>query len=252
VNSLRIQQASRSAGAHPVASYSPPAPLDLLRSRLSDKYDLAVEELLIAGSTFSLVKVRDTNRLVDAIDPETFADDERLPYWAELWSSSLELARWCLEEPGMGGMRVLELGCGLGLAGIAAAKAGAVVTLSDYEQDALDFARCNAMMNLAEEICTTHVSFMHLDWRAVPPLEPFDLIIAADIVYERRSFFPLVDLLRQLLRHRGRAVFTEPCRSIGERFFGLLTEEGFHLTATESTHHLNGKEGMVRRVLIRQ
>lgn len=220
---------------------------------LSRKFDVVEQALLIAGSTFSLLKVRDSNKLVDAIVPGDFAADERLPYWADVWTSSVELARWCLADTDLRGKRVLELGSGLGLAGIAAARAGAIVTLSDYEQDALDFAQCNVLRNLSShELERTH--FHLLDWRNVADLRlfdpAFDMVIAADVVYERRSFLPLVEALHHLLGHRGVAVFTEPCRSIGELFFTLLQSEGFRLTTSECTVCLGDKVTGVKRVTI--
>ncbi len=234
---------------------------DTLRLHLATKFDVVDKDVLIAGTKFSLLKVRDTNKLVDAIDQETFAEDERLPYWADIWTSSLELARWCLEEADIKGKRVLELGCGLGLPGIAAAKAGARVVLSDYEQDALDFARYNAVRNLSEEILASNVTFLQLDWRNLlpshlwlshlPALEKFDMIIAADVVYERRNFFPLIDVLTKLLKPDGIAVITEPGRTIGEYFFNLLKEEHFHLATSKHNVELDGKRNEVTRATIR-
>lgn len=200
---------------------------------------------------FLIMKVRNTNALLEAIDPGTFAEDERLPYWADLWTSSLELARWCLEESDLNTKRVLELGCGLGLAGIAAAKAGARVTFSDYEEVALDFSRCNARRNLPSNVYDRQLDFLQLDWRTVPPLEPFDVIIGADIVYERRNFFPLVDVLTTLLRPEGIAVFTEPGRSIGTQFFALLRDEGFTLETTTRSVAMNGTTSDILRAEIR-
>jgi len=229
---------------------------DSLRLDLAAKFDVVDKDVLIAGMKFSLLKVRDTNNLVDAIDQETFAEDERLPYWADIWTSSLELARWCLEEADIKDKRVLELGCGLGLPGIAAAKAGARVVLSDYEQDALDFARYNAVRNLSEEILASNVTFLQLDWRNLlpshlPALEKFDMIIAADVVYERRNFFPLIDVLTKLLKPDGIAVITEPGRTIGEYFFNLLKEEHFHLATSKHNVELDGKRSDLTRATIR-
>lgn len=220
------------------------------RELLSLKFDLTEKDIVVSTTRFSLLKVCDTNKLIDAIDPRTFDEDERLPYWADLWTSSLELARWCLEDADIKGKRVLELGCGLGLAAIAAAKAGAIVTFSDYEHDALDFARYNAARNLPEEILSSRIVFLELDWRDLPSLEKFDIIIAADVVYERRNFFPLIDVLTRSLAPSGFAVFTEPGRSIGEHFFNLLREEDFRLEASIHGVTLDGKTSDVMRAII--
>ncbi len=211
--------------------------------------------MLIAQIPFSILKVRDTNMLVDSIDPTSFSVDERLPYWADIWTSAIELARFCLTDADLHGKRVLELGCGLGLAGIAAAKAGAHVMFSDYEEDALDFARCNANRNLPPETINSGVGFSILDWRAIdeflPRHQKFDMIIAADVVYERRNFFPLMDVLQRLLAPTGTAIFTEPGRTIGDQFFKLLHEAEFDLSIKQCSVELDGKTTGVRRVEIR-
>jgi predicted nicotinamide N-methyase len=92
-----------------------------LRHSLAFLYDVVEVEVHVNGAPFQLLKVRDTNKLVDAISPKDFSDDERLPYWAEVWPSSIVLAHSCLTQFDLNIKRVLELGCGLGLAGIAAA-----------------------------------------------------------------------------------------------------------------------------------
>ncbi|MBI5470913.1 MAG: methyltransferase domain-containing protein [Ignavibacteriae bacterium] len=232
-------------------AHSPALSLPDLRASLASRFEVVDEDISVADATFTLLRVRDTNTLVDALRPEEFAVDERLPYWADIWTSSLELARYCLTEANLRGTRALELGCGLGLGGIAAATAGANVTFSDYEQDALDFARYNAARNLAPDAFAREVQFLQLDWRSLPDIEPFDCIIAADVVYERRNFFPLVDAFARLLKPGGHVVLTEPGRTIGDRFLQMLREEGFGLNLTHHTVERGGKRSDVRRVIIR-
>ena len=125
--------------------------VDVLLERIGKRYDTRTETVTVGNRTLSIQSVRDTNALLDAIDPATFMEDERLPYWAELWPSAIALARWVSRYPGLEGKRVLELGCGLGLSGIAAAAAGARVTMTDYDEDALLFARFNAALNLPDD-----------------------------------------------------------------------------------------------------
>ena len=202
--------------------------------KISLRFDVVEKQIVIAGTSFTILKVLDTNTLVDSIDPKTFSVDERLPYWADIWTSAIELARYCLMDAELTGKYVLELGCGLGLAGIAAARAGANVVFSDYERDAHEFAIYNASRNLSPEIVNSRTRFIDLDWRKVneqflPQQRKFDMIIAADVVYERRNFFPLIDVLQRLLSPSGVAIFTEPGRTIGEQFFKLLNESGFDL-----------------------
>lgn len=194
-----------------------------LRSLIESRYQCGVEDLTVAGTRFSLLRVADSNALLEAIDPATFLEDERLPYWSEIWASSISLASWCLTSPLVPGKRVLELGCGVGLAGIAAARAGAAVHLSDYEEDALLFARYNALQNVPGAIS----DFLLLDWRRPPLSSDYDLVLGSDILYERRHFLPLLEAFRALLAPGGTVVLTDPDRSTGEPFARLAQEWGF-------------------------
>jgi predicted nicotinamide N-methyase len=122
------------------------------------------------------------------IDEAAFDDDEFLPYWAELWPASLALAA---ALPDVMGLRVVELGCGLGVPSLVAAARGAEVTATDWAGDAIDLLRENAAGNELEVRAEVR------DWRE-PWDESFDLVLAADVLYERRNVEPLLARLREL------------------------------------------------------
>jgi predicted nicotinamide N-methyase len=116
------------------------------------------------------------------------------PYWSVLWRSGVALAR---EVAGadLGGRRVVELGCGLAAPSLAAARAGAEVTATDNDPDALDLVARNAKRN------GLPVETMAADWNSPDELVgrgPFDLVLAADVLYERSSVAVLLDLLPRL------------------------------------------------------
>jgi predicted nicotinamide N-methyase len=113
------------------------------------------------------------------------------PYWAVLWRSGVALARE-VEGRELGGLRVVELGCGLAVPSIAAARAGASVLATDVSLEALELAKRNARANGVRIDTTT------LDWAAPGRLGPFDLVLAADVLYERGAVGALLDLLPRL------------------------------------------------------
>jgi predicted nicotinamide N-methyase len=124
----------------------------------------------------------------DLIDEKEFERDEFLPYWAELWPASLALAE---ALPEVRGLRVVELGCGLGVPSLVAAARGADTTATDWADDAIELLRRNAARNgiaLRAEV---------RDWRA-PWSERFDLVLAADVLYELRNVEPLLERLAEL------------------------------------------------------
>jgi len=191
---------------------------------LHTRFDTAIREVRAGPERFSLLTVRDTNALVDAIEPETFAMDERFPYWAELWASAVTLAaHMAAVAPGR---TVLELGCGLGLAGIAAARAGAEVTMTDFEPDALLFAAKNAARNL-EPHQMARVTIREMDWRSPALDAKYDIVIGADILYERRFFAPLRTLLEQAVSPAGVVLLAEPDRAVGRAFFAEAAAAGW-------------------------
>jgi predicted nicotinamide N-methyase len=126
----------------------------------------------------------------DLIDEEDFDRDERLPYWAELWPSAVALARY-LSERDLGGTRVIELGCGVGLPTVVALARGARVLATDHYEAALAFTAYNASTNLYLE---PEVSALDWRWPDLEGIGTFDLVLAADVLYERKNAAALADL----------------------------------------------------------
>ena len=117
-----------------------------------------------------------------------------VPYWSVLWRSGVALARE-LDGMALRGLRVAELGCGLAVPSIAAARAGASVLATDACADALRLAARNARVN------DVHIETATVDWAEPDELlkrAPFDLVLAADLLYERASVALLLSLLPRL------------------------------------------------------
>lgn len=116
------------------------------------------------------------------------------PYWSVLWRSGKALARE-LEGEELRGRRVVELGCGLAIPSIAAARAGADVLATDGDIDALGLISRNAAENGVE------LETAMVDWGDPDELVergPFDLVLGSDILYERPSVALLLELLPRL------------------------------------------------------
>ena len=116
------------------------------------------------------------------------------PYWAVLWRSGVALARE-LDRLALRGLRVAELGCGLGVPSVAAARAGAAVLATDACEEALALVARNAHAN------RVRVETAAVDWSAPDALvrrAPFDLVLAADVLYERAAVARLLSLLPRL------------------------------------------------------
>ncbi len=165
----------------------------------------------------------------DLIDEDEYAVDERLPYWAELWPSARVLAEVLLDEP-LGGKRVIELGCGIGLPAIVAALAGAEVTATDWYESALQASCANAERSGAQ------LRTRLLDWRS-PPADlvatPFDLVLAADVCYETRNAHALAALLPQIVGPTGMVLMADPRRPDAVTLVEALLTVGWTTTRDE-------------------
>lgn len=179
----------------------------------------------VGGVTYRLTHPASSEALIDEQD---FERDERLPYWAELWPSALALAR-LVATLDLSGKRAVELGCGIGLPAIVAAARGADVLATDHYRAALEFTAYNARENFVKGLKTAH-----LDWQAPEEdLPRFDLVLAADVLYEKRNVLALTDLISGLLAPDGEAILADPRRTYACEFLEGMEERGFR-RATES------------------
>lgn len=180
---------------------------------LGDRFVLEDREVWIANRLWRLHRPRSVDDLINEAD---FERDERLPYWADLWPSAIALATAVSAREGAGG-QALELGCGLGLPALVAASTGFDVTATDYYEDALRFARRNAVRNLGRDITTRLV-----DWSAFPAdLGRFDLVLASDVLYERRSASLVAQAVVRSLAPDGVALIADP----GRKALGCFRDE---------------------------
>lgn len=195
---------------------------DSLYQWLNRKYQLEQTEAKIGGESCRFFKIKNIDEVLEQVLQDSPQPDDHAPYWSEFWPSSLALAQFLSREVNLKGKFALELGCGLGLAGIAARRCGAEVLLSDIEEDALRIAELNWIINFMELPAAAR-----LDWRNPAFNQKFEIILAADVAYEKRLFWPLVDTFQQLLAPGGEIFLSEPNRPVAEGFFNMLKENRF-------------------------
>ena len=166
------------------------------------------QQLALPGGELRVLQPREAAELPDAGAVEWAP---LAPYWAVLWRSGVALGRE-LAAMDLRGLRVVELGCGLAVPSIAAARAGADVLATDACGEALALAERNARAN------GTRIETAGVDWATPDALVdrgPFDLALAADVLYERASVAPLLSLLPRLA---GEAWLADPGRPAADAF----------------------------------
>lgn len=188
--------------------------------------DLVEEVIPLRGRDLRVLRPRDSEAL---LDDHAFEHEEFLPYWAELWPSGVALAR-AVGVQAWRGRHVVELGCGLGLPAIAAALAGGRVLATDWSHAAVDRAADNAQRNDAA------IDTLVCSWSAPDPIVargPWDVVLASDVLYERRDVEPLLSALPRLLAAHGEAWIADPGRPPATEFLERAAER-FNVRTTRA------------------
>ncbi len=199
---------------------APPLPDSLL--------DVAVRRVALPdGDVFSVLPVD-----WEALRHDEAAAGRPIPYWARLWPSGLNLAAAVAEDPPREGTRVLELGCGLALPSLVAARAGASVLATDGSTDAVAFAAHGMALNEVRADVAQGDWEQHAD--VLEAAGPFDLVLAADVLYTRPNVEAALRLLPRLLAPGGLVWLADPGRA-GARDLLAAARASFSLSSESVT-----------------
>lgn len=183
---------------------------------------IALVRRAVGPSPLSVYVPEHPDELLEALTDEEFrATDERLPYFSTLWPAGESLALAVLDGERLDGCRALDLGCGVGAAGLAALTQGANVTFLDWEPRSLDVVRL-----AAEEQGLAAPALVACDWREAPALGHFDLILAADVLYEARNVPAVAAFLADHLAPAGAAWIADPGRAHAAALDAVLQARG--------------------------
>ena len=217
-----------------------------LVAALERRFVTVVDPVPVGDAVFEILRPRAAE---DLIDEDAFEADERLPYWADVWPSARVLAARLLAERGAG-RSLLELGCGSGVAAVAALRAGFDVTVTDYYDDALLFARANGWRLTGREPAAAR----HVDWRAFPDdLGHFDVVAASDVLYERPYAALVARAFARTLARGGVGLLTDPGRVFAPAFADEAAALGLQVGAPE-VHEIdaNGTRQAIRLYTVRR
>ena len=197
-----------------------------LWARIQRRYETLEQRVSFQGVEIPILRVADPDLVLQqsvAAEAVVGAREASVqPYWAEAWESAVVAGR-LLSQYELAGRRVLDLGCGLGVAGIAAAVAGASVLFADAVPAALLFARWNSWP------WRTQTQVRRVDWRRDRLVTRFHVIIGADVLYQNDDWDYLDTFWRNHLAEDGRLLLTEPSRSSADHFPNWLASRGWEI-----------------------
>lgn len=170
------------------------------------------------GYDIQLVTVENSDDILLAA-----VEHDETPLWLEIWPASIGLARWFLQGTDLTGKTVLELGCGLGLAGLAAAAKGARVIMTDYVPESVAMAAESGRLNGFDTDGAV------ADWRDFKLTEKYDFIIGADICYHPELNPYLRKIFAANLKPGGLVALSDPGRHDSAILLGQLAEDGWQM-----------------------
>ncbi len=194
-------------------------------------YPSKLEPVPLPEGPLQLWRPLNPETVLDALVEAPADPDDKMPYWSDLWASAVGLAEAVARtEIDVSGRSVLELGCGLGLCSLVAARAGATrVRATDWDPEALRYVAASAGENgLAVETG-------RLDWREAPATPEADVILAADVLYEARNVRWLVRLCRRWIRGSVELWVSDPGRKWADRFAEEVAGLGLRVDRSSRT-----------------
>ena len=209
------------------------------------RHDTVEEPVELAGRRVRLVRPRSAD---DLLEDAAARGARSAPYWAELWPSARGLADH-LAGQDLRGLRSVELGCGIGLASVGAALGGADVLATDLEPDAIAFAAENGRRATGHRISTLVVDVAALP-AALVERAPFDLVLAADVLYEEPLAAAVADAIPRLLAPGGTALIAYPWAGQADALVVSLAALGLAVSRGELQTLERGRPFTVRLVQV--
>ena len=199
-------------------------PAELLEA-IDPQYETTWQKIVIAGQAYSFLVIDSPESLLDeGTLQKSHQELEIQPYWAQAWDSSYALAEYLFQLNELPKLELLEIGCGLGITGSVAASRGANVTMGDYAFPALAFAKINSWP------WSDNVSVQLINWRSDTLNKKFDLIIGADVLYDRAEVPYINCFCRQHLVTGGKFLHADPHRAMTVEYINSLEDLGWQTT----------------------
>lgn len=217
--------------------------LQSLLDEVREQFDITCDHLSFGDYTLDCYR---------PTDPESILDEETLlashgqldwqPYWAQAWDAGIGLCHYMSTQP-IAGLNILDLGCGVGLTSALLLAAGAHVVCGDNAPPALSFARINTWP------WRHHAGVQLIDWHKTRLNRRFDIIVGADILYDRGEVEPLDRFFTDHLKPAGHVLLSDPSRPMTREYLQSFQQRGWELQ--EQTQKVDGARQPTRLVSMR-
>lgn len=199
-------------------------PLDKLLVLAGEKFgEVGFEKVTIGDLSLEILQIKDMPKYIDKlVGSAKHGQTVELPLWAKIWPSCLFLGYFLNQFPFKDDDELLEIGAGVAVIGLVAAKRGFRVTITDLEDDALLFATINALKNDVGN----NLSIVKADFTKDCLGKTFDHIIGCEVLYNEKTYEPLADFVEKHLSSRtdSEVVLAMDEKREGRAFFNRAKE----------------------------
>lgn len=189
-----------------------------------NSYEIKIEEYSIGGYDYRIRSLKDRQQFSDGQDISGYQgiSSANWSHFGVVWPCGIVLAQLVSTLP-LRGLRILELGCGLGISSLVASRRGGDITASDHHPLAESFMAQNVALNDLPSI-----NFAHVDWRnPITQFGKFSLIIGSDLLYERDQSALLAAFIGCHATSDAKVIICDPGRREAKRFNRRMVEHGF-------------------------
>jgi len=184
--------------------------LDIFKS----KYDVETHDLMILGRKFYYFLPSSIEPFINITSPM-----KNFPLWAKVWPSSMVLADFMAAQPVDPKKQIIEIGAGIGIAGIVASAFGHNITITEYNADAMEFAGANACINGCSGI-----PIISMNWNEPQLTCRYDKIIGSEVIFREQDFIPIQKLFQSVLKPDGEIILVSEIRKPVLGFYQKMQE----------------------------
>lgn len=174
---------------------------------LKDKYELEVIPIAMGGKKLDLFGLANWDVFIKNLEEQGEEYIRNFPFWVKIWEASVVLADHLIRI-GLGKEKnILEIGAGMGVTGLFLGAFGYKITVTEYEEDALELLRMNVEHNGLDT-----VTVKKLDWNDPDLTETYDVICGSELIFNVTFMEPIIKLFRKYLRPEGTVFLAHDAR----------------------------------------
>ncbi len=198
-----------------------------LLEQAQSKYRVRFEPVKVGDASLDVLQIANMEEYLDqmaaGLDAETPLE---LPFWARIWPTSILLSFFVQRIHAADTAHLLEIGAGIGLCGLFAAKQGIRTTLSDINEDALLFSQINILQNDLQNLADVH----RIDFTQDRLSRRYDMILGSEVLYQEASYRPLSKFLKHHLRaHKDSEIILAKSYRLKAKPFFKAAEKEFSI-----------------------